>query len=153
MVISDSENNVFDYCGSNKSPSYKFVSQKPFWIRIRKSKNCLFCSAPMSYSLQLSNKQTVLVNNITDTSTNNKSKVTYEIIIIFYFCLEFVACNLLWCHKYTLILNYFSIHRRKYFNQSRFFEWATDFLLERIGDHLLHRSDFYNWMIFLKLLY
>ncbi len=70
LEISDANNNLFDYCRSNKPQSYSFVSQKPSWVRIRKSKICLFCSAPISYSFQLLNVMPTITTNKPTTLTN-----------------------------------------------------------------------------------
>ena len=56
LEISDSNNNVFDYCKSDMPLSYTYVSQKSYWIRIRKSKHCFFCSAPISFTFELLNE-------------------------------------------------------------------------------------------------
>ena len=76
LQIMDSNNQMFDYCQSNQPASYTFVSQS-FWIRLRKSKNCFFCTAPLSFTFQTANKVVTTTTMPTTTpfifpSKNNK---------------------------------------------------------------------------------
>ncbi len=63
--------------------NYIYVSQNPYWIRIRKSKNCLFCSAPISFTFELS-KETLTTTTKQPTTLDNsiEKNISYKKILL-----------------------------------------------------------------------